>query len=74
MSRFHGGPAAETVKPPDNVLAALRVQLLDAAMQSQLNIPAKTTGVVVSSVEAGSAAESADCSVATSFRKSTTKS
>ena len=50
---------AETVKPPDNVLAALRVQLLDAAMQSQLNIPAKTTGVVVSSVEAGSAAESA---------------
>ncbi|ODT43523.1 MAG: serine protease [Nitrospira sp. SCN 59-13] len=50
---------SETVKPPDNVLAALRVQLLDAAMQSQLNIPAKTTGVVVSSVEAGSAAESA---------------
>ena len=50
---------SETVKPPDNVLAALRVQLLDAAMQSQLNIPAKTTGVVVSSVEAGSAAEAA---------------
>lgn len=52
-------PPAETVKPPDNVLASLRVQMLDAAMQSQLNIPAKTTGVVVSSVEAGSPAESA---------------
>ena len=50
---------SETVKPPDNVLAALRVQLLDAAMQSQLNIPAKTTGVVVSSVESGSPAEAA---------------
>ncbi len=55
-----GGTApSETVKPPDNVLAALRVQTLDAAMQSQLNIPAKTTGVVVSSVETGSAAEAA---------------
>ena len=52
-------PQTETVKPPDNVLASLRVQMLDAAMQSQLNIPAKTSGVVVSSVEAGSAAESA---------------
>lgn len=52
-------PPAETVKPPDNVLASLRVQMLDAAMQSQLNIPAKTTGVVVSSVETGSPAESA---------------
>lgn len=49
----------ETVKPPDNVLAALRVQTLDAAMMSQLNIPAKTTGVVVGSVEAGSQAEAA---------------
>lgn len=49
----------ETVKPPDNVLAALRVQTLDAAMMSQLNLPAKTTGVVVSSVETGSPAESA---------------
>ena len=35
------------------------VQMLDAAMQSQLNIPSKTSGVVVSSVETGSAAESA---------------
>ena len=26
-------PQTETVKPPDNVLAALRVQMLDAAMQ-----------------------------------------
>ena len=50
---------AETIKPPDNVLASLRVQTLDAAMMSQLNIPAKTTGVVVSSVETGSPAESA---------------
>ena len=40
-------------------LAALRVQTLDAAMMSQLNLPAKTTGVVVSSVETGSPAESA---------------
>jgi serine protease Do len=52
------GPT-ETVKPPDNVLASLRVQTLDAAMMSQLNLPAKTTGVVVSSVESGSSAESA---------------
>jgi serine protease Do len=50
---------SETVKPPDNVLAALRVQTLDAALQSQLNIPGKTTGVVISSVESGSAAEAA---------------
>ncbi len=62
LAKREPGPAApptETVKPPDNVLAALRVQMLDAAMQSQLNIPAKTTGVVVSSVEAGSPAEAA---------------
>jgi len=62
LAKREPGPAgapAETVKPPDNVLASLRVQMLDAAMQSQLNIPAKTSGVVVSSVEAGSAAESA---------------
>lgn len=49
----------ETIKPPDNVLAALRIQSLDPAMMSQLNIPAKTTGVVVTSVEAGSSAEAA---------------
>ncbi|HEU4685505.1 MAG TPA: Do family serine endopeptidase [Nitrospira sp.] len=50
---------SETIKPPDNVLASLRVQALDNALMSQLNIPAKTTGVVVSSVEPGGAAEAA---------------
>ncbi|HMF85052.1 MAG TPA: PDZ domain-containing protein, partial [Nitrospiraceae bacterium] len=49
----------ETVKPPDNVLASLRVQGLDAATMSQLNIPAKMTGVVVTSVESGGSAEAA---------------
>ena len=38
----------ETIKPPDNVLASLRVQSLDNATMSQLNIPSKTAGVVVS--------------------------
>ncbi len=50
----------ETVKPPDNVLASLRVQGLDAATMSQLNIPAKMTGVVVTSVESGGSAEAAE--------------
>jgi len=49
----------ETIKPPDNVLAGLRIQALDPAMMSQMNIPAKTTGVVIASVEAGSSAEAA---------------
>jgi serine protease Do len=49
----------ETVKLPDNVLASLRVQALDAATMSQLNIPAKMTGVVVTSVENGGPAEAA---------------
>src|SRR5262249_55135647 len=49
----------ETIKPPDNVLASLRVQSLDNSTMSQLNIPAKTTGVVVSAVEPGGAAEAA---------------
>jgi len=49
----------ETVKLPDNVLASLRVQGLDAATMSQLNIPAKMTGVVVTSVEGGGPAEAA---------------
>ena len=60
LAKREPGPAApqtETVKPPDNVLASLRVQMLDAAMQSQLNIPAKTSGGVVSSGEAGSGAD-----------------
>ena len=49
----------ETIKPPDNVLASLRVQPLDNAVMSQLNIPAKTTGVVIASVEPGGQAEAA---------------
>ena len=49
----------ETVKLPDNVLASLRVQGLDAATMSQLNIPAKMTGVVITSVESGGPAEAA---------------
>jgi serine protease Do len=47
------------MKPPDNVLAGLRIQALDAATMSQLNIPSKTTGVVVTSVEGGSSVEAA---------------
>ncbi len=49
----------ETAKLPDNVLASIRVQGLDAATMSQLNIPAKMTGVVVTSVEGGGPAEAA---------------
>ena len=49
----------ETVKLPDNVLASLRVQGLDVATMSQFKIPANTTGVVVTSVENGGAAEAA---------------
>ena len=52
-------PSESTVKPPDNVLASLRVQALDAAMMSQLNLPSKTTGVVINHVEPGGAAEAA---------------
>ncbi|CAI4032964.1 putative periplasmic serine endoprotease DegP-like protein [Nitrospira tepida] len=58
--REPGPPAApEPAKLPDNVLAALRVQPLDAAMLSQFNLPAKTAGVLISSVESGTAAEAA---------------
>ncbi len=49
----------ETAKLPDNVLASIRVQGLDAATMSQLNISAKMTGVVVTSVEGGGSAEAA---------------
>lgn len=49
----------ETAKLPDNVLASLRVQGLDAATMSQFNIPAKMAGVVVTSVESGGPAEAA---------------
>jgi serine protease Do len=49
----------DTVKPPDNVLASLRVQTLDAATMSQLNLPGKTSGVLINHVEPGSPAEAA---------------
>ena len=49
----------DTVKPPDNVLASLRVQALDPGTMSQLNIPSKTAGVVINHVEGGSPAEAA---------------
>lgn len=49
----------ETIKLPDNVLASLKIQALDNAIMSQMNIPAKTTGVVVTSVEPGGQAEAA---------------
>jgi serine protease Do len=51
--------AGETMKLPDNVLASLRVQTLDNALMSQLNISAKTVGVVITSVEPGGPAEAA---------------
>lgn len=62
LARREPGPAGaapESVKPPDNVLAALRVQSLDPAAMSQLNLPAKTTGVLINHVETGSPAEAA---------------
>jgi len=51
--------AGETMKLPDNVLASLRVQTLDNALMSQLNISTKTAGVVITSVEPGGPAEAA---------------
>ena len=57
--REPSAPTPEGVKPPDNVLAALRVQPLDPGTMSQLNLPAKTSGVLVNHVEAGSPAEAA---------------
>ena len=61
LARKEPAPSApaDTIKPPDNVLAALKVQALDAAVMSQLNIPAKTTGVVISAVATGTSAEEA---------------
>jgi serine protease Do len=61
LARREPGPASspESVKPPDNVLGALRVQSLDPSTMTQLNLPAKTTGVLINQVEAGSAAEAA---------------
>ena len=52
-------PSADAPKPPDNVLASLKIQALDATTLSQLNLPSKTTGVVVNHVEGGSPAEAA---------------
>ncbi len=57
--REPAAPAPEAPKLPDNVLAALRVQPLDPATMSQLNLPSKTTGVVINHVEPGSPAEAA---------------
>ncbi len=62
LAKKEPGPpkeSGEQIKPPDNVLASLRVQVLDQAMMSQLNIPAKTSGVVITSVEPGGQAEAA---------------
>ncbi|HET8580684.1 MAG TPA: Do family serine endopeptidase [Nitrospiraceae bacterium] len=57
--REPASPPPESAKPPDNVLASLRVQALDAAMMGQLNLPSKTTGVVINHVEPGGPAEAA---------------
>ena len=62
LAKREPGPpkeSGEMIKPPDNVLASLRVQALDNALMSQLNISAKTTGVVITSVEPGGEAEAA---------------
>ena len=61
LAKREPGPATapESVKPPDNVLAALRVQSLDPNTMTQLNLAAKTTGVLINHVESGSAAEAA---------------
>ncbi len=53
------GGGGEGYKPPDNVLASLKIVPLDQETMSRLNIPAKTVGVVVSQVEPGGAAEAA---------------
>ncbi|MDA2910181.1 Do family serine endopeptidase [Nitrospiraceae bacterium AH_259_D15_M11_P09] len=52
-------PEPESAELPDNVLAALRVEALDAAMRSQLNLLDTTKGVVINHVEPGSSAEAA---------------
>lgn len=62
LAKKESAPAkeqGEAIKPPDNVLASIKIQALDNAVMSQLNIPAKTTGVAIVSVEAGSQAEAA---------------
>jgi serine protease Do len=57
--REPAAPTPEGVKPPDNVLAALRVQPLDPNTMRQLNLPSNTAGVLVNHVESGSPAEAA---------------
>jgi serine protease Do len=61
LARKEPGPptAPESTKPPDNVLAALRVQPLDPTTLGQLNLSSKTTGVLINHVESGSPAEAA---------------
>jgi len=61
LARREPSPATPepAVKPPDNVLASLRVQALDQSTMNQLNLPAKTTGVLINHVEGGSPAEAA---------------
>ena len=43
-------PDPDMAQPPDNVLASLRVQALDADMKSQMNISSTTAGVVINHV------------------------
>jgi serine protease Do len=50
---------AEARKAPLNVLADLRVKAIDEETRAQLNLGAKTAGVVVAHVQAGSPAEQA---------------
>lgn len=51
--------AGEARKAPLNVLSDLRVKAIDEETRAQLNIGAKTAGVVVAHVQAGSPAEQA---------------
>ncbi len=50
---------SEARKAPLNVLSDLRVKAIDDEARAQLNLGAKTAGVVVAHVQAGSAAEQA---------------
>jgi serine protease Do len=51
--------SAEARKAPLNVLADLKVKAIDEETRAQLNIGAKTAGVLVAHVQAGSPAEQA---------------
>ena len=64
LARRSGGPEKPSAAPeeeerPDNVLASLRVQALDAETLAQLKLPSESTGVLINKVEPGSAAEMA---------------